>query len=345
MTISIFTLHSANNIGAFLQAFSLQRTLQNIYADANVELVKFPERTENASKLKKALNLIKEKRLGKLVFKYKSVVKYKQVSDLLSISAEPFCSENTYDRVVVGSDEVWNIKSNTFIHHPQFFGKEIKADRIISYAASANDTILEELTDAHMDFESFDAVSVRDENTFNLVGQLGTKKAMIVCDPTLLVESYDEYMHPVNEKNYILVYSYGLEKDQIKQVKAYAKKHRKKILSIGTYNSWCDKNLAVDPIEFLSWLKYADLVVTSTFHGTVLSVKHHKNVAVFSQGSHKVNYFLKQMNLQGRDIKDNKALEEILDTPIDYESVDDIIRNLRAISIRYLKEALGEVDK
>jgi hypothetical protein len=42
-----------------------------------------------------------------------------------------------YDLVVVGSDEVWNVRHPWFGGEPLFFGENLKADRLAAYAASA----------------------------------------------------------------------------------------------------------------------------------------------------------------------------------------------------------------
>lgn len=342
MDISILTLHEANNVGAFLQAFSLQTVLQSMYGKDNVHFVRFSHKTERANKMQKVVNLLKQKQFGMMWFKYQTAKKYSSIKDMLQIQEQPFNINNQYDTVIIGSDVVWEVNDKTFIHHPQYFGKQIKANKIMSYAASAGNSDSGSISASGMDFESFEAVSVRDNNTFKVVKEISGNNPEIVCDPTILIESYEQYVHPVPPKDYILVYSYGLTKEQIKQVREYAKKNKKKLFSVGTYNSWCDKNLVVDPVEFLSWLNSADAVITSTFHGTVLSVRFHKNVAVFATDSHKINYFLEQYDLKERKIDEDVTLEDVLDREIDYSKIEQKIEEQRNISIEYIRKNLED---
>lgn len=342
MKISIFTLHGANNVGAFLQAYSLQSVLQDRYGRESVQFVRFPAKAENAGKLQKVLGLLKQKKLGMMLFKYKSAKKYAAVRPKLCVGKDAFDEGNEYDAVVVGSDEVWNLDSDNFIHYPQYFGKNIKAQRIVSYAASANSTTAEKVREQGLDFDSFSAISVRDDNTARLVGTVSGKDPVMVCDPTVLPESFSHLEHPVPEKNYILVYSYGLTKEQVKGIKAYAKENGKKLISVGTYNAWCDKNIAVDPLEFLSWLNGADGVVTSTFHGTVLSVRHHKNFVVYSKKNHKIAHFLESVDLSWRNVGVGYDLNETMQKSIDYDAVEAKLGAIRARSLDFLYASLEE---
>ena len=338
MDISILTLYGANNVGAFLQAFSLQQVLGEICKDSNICFVRFPSAEQ--SKMKKAFHYFKSLKFSKLYFKYKTSKKYGSIIKMLNIDEELFSESRKYDTVVVGSDEVWNIKSNTFIHRPQYYAQNLSADNIISYAPSAGNSQIKDFAEAGIDFSGFDNLSARDETTAAIVQKINGRIPPIVCDPTLLIESFDSYIHPVEEKNYILVYSYELDKKSINEIKNYARSHNKKLISVGVYNGWCDKNIVADPFEFLSWLASADQVITSTFHGTVLSVKLHKQAAVYAHTSNKIKGFLKQMSLDTINVSTGNNLSEVLENPIPYDQVEVKIKEIRDSSMKYLRGAL-----
>ena len=338
MDISILTLYGANNVGAFLQAFSMQSVLEELCTTGKVSFIRFPSAQQ--SKMKKALRYFKSLKFSKLYFKYKTSKKYAVVMKKLNIDDEVFSESRQYDTIVVGSDEVWNITSNTFSHLPQYFAHNIKANNIISYAPSAGNTKPEEVAGANIDFSGFNSLSVRDDNTFDIVKKIDGRTPVIVCDPTLLIESFDPYIRPVEEKDYILIYNYELDKQSIKDIKNYAKSHNKKLISVGVHNGWCDKNIVADPIEFLSWLASADQVITSTFHGTVLSVKLHKQVAVYAHTSNKIKGFLKQIGLEAINVSKVKNLSAVLENPIPYDLVEKKIKEFRETSMKYLKGAL-----
>lgn len=340
MNVNIMTLHNANNVGAFLQAFSLQTVLQQM--GHNVSFMQFKSETKKSGKLSKVMYYLKQGKLALILFKYKSAKKYDGVYKYLNVNSDFFGNDKEYDTVVVGSDELWNVECPHFTHQPQFFGKDIKAKRLVAYAVSANNSSVSDIEKSGYDFNNFSYISVRDSNTYNLVKEMSNTDAEIVCDPTLLIDTFDDHIPAVDRNGYILVYSYGLTSKEIKAVKKFAKKEKKKLISVGTYNSWCDENVVADPFEFLGWLKNADYVVTSTFHGTVLSVKLHKQFVVFSQESHKVEYFIKQMSLENRDATSCPCIEDLFSEKINYAEVENKIQILRNKSYEYLKKALEE---
>lgn len=342
MKASIATLHGANNVGAFLQAYSLQTVIESLIGEDNCSFIRFPsEGTGNNSKLQKVARYLKQGRLGTVLFKYNSAKKYAEAMALLHMDPERFSPDKEYDAVIVGSDEVWNLDSPTFKHHPQFFAKNIQAKTILSYAPSAGNCSVERMKELGADFSGFHHLSVRDENAYAAVREIDGRIPERVCDPTILIESFSHLIKPVPIKDYILVYSYSLDRREIPHIKQYARKHKKKLISVGTYNSWCDKNVVVGPVEFLSWLNGADEVITSTFHGTVLSMRLHKQMAVYAGTNKKVNNVLKQMGLENRIVSAQKDLSAVLETNIDYSAVEERIQAVRGVSMQYLKNSLG----
>ena len=337
--ISVFTLIGANNIGAFLQGFALSQTLETLGYD--YEFVTMPAPGENKGKIDKIRKYLQQKSFRLLFYKIMSGKKYAQARQKLKTTV--FDSNHKYDSVIVGSDEMWNLDTESFVQHPQFFGKGLLADRIISYAPSAGNTTLGQLKASGYDFASFDRLSVRDQRTYALVSSIDTRTPVKVLDPTFLLESYDKYLPDIQSpKDYILVYSYGVYDSEIKKIKEFSKEKKMPLFSIGTFNSWCDKNLIVSPFEFLAYLKKARFVITSTFHGTALSINMNKQFVVCVEESEKINSLLNEFDLQSRAVITEKSVSEIFENEIDYNTVNGIIADRRAESILYLNEALGE---
>ena len=342
MQVSIATLHGANNVGAFLQAYSLQTVVESLVGEGACHFLRFPsEGTGKSSKWQKVIYYLKQGQPKTVLFKYKSAKKYAQAMRLLHMDPVRFSPDNMYDAVIVGSDEVWNLGSKKFKHHPQFFAKNIQAKTILSYAPSVGNSSTQTLKTLGADFSEFHYLSVRDENAYAAVKEIDGRTPTRVCDPTILMESFSHLIQPISAKNYILVYSYGIPRHEIAAIKAYARKHKKTLISVGTYNGWCDKNIVVDPIEFLSWLNGADQVITSTFHGTVLSMRLHKPLAVYTSTSQKVKNILKQMGLENRIVSKENTLSAVLDKGIDYNAVETKFQEIREASLQYLRMALG----
>ena len=77
----------------------------------------------------------------------------------------------SYDAIVVGSDEVWNFRHPWYGSKPIFFGDGLKADRLVSYAASfGNHSAWHGIHgEWAAKLDNFSAISVRDENSSQLV--------------------------------------------------------------------------------------------------------------------------------------------------------------------------------
>ena len=342
MKCNILTLHDANNVGAFMQAYSLQYFLEQNKIQSN--FIKFAP-TGNNSKISKALKIIKSLKFNYLLYKYKTSKRYNLINDKLNLDSEYFDENKKYNNLIIGSDEVWNIESKTFTHHPQYFGNNIKSNKIISYAPSANISKVDTFKELNINFDKFTNISVRDENTYDIVNKISGIDPTLVCDPTLLVKEYDYMLkkeYSVDDSNFILVYSYGLTNEEIKYVKSLAKAMNKKLYSFGTYNSWCDKSIVVDPFEFMCWLENADFVVTSTFHGTILSLKLNKEMLIFPQKSEKIKYVIKQFKLDDRTYSKDLLLKDLITEKMNYKKINSDIDKLRKISTEFLINSINK---
>lgn len=345
MKIKIFTLDQAQNIGAFLQAFSMQELLSAEGHTVSFARLGEGGRASKTEKLKKICRCIFAGGIPYTLFKYRSAQKYAAVAGRLNRDPASFDEAEHFDAAIIGSDEVWNIKSNRFRHHLQYFAHHMNAEKRIAYAACAGNVTAEDAKDVGIVFSDFTAVSVRDDRTASLVRALTGKEPLKVCDPTLLISSLTPYLKPVTETGYILVYSYGLDKKEIASVRRLAKETGKKLISVATYNAWCDKNIVADPFEYLGWLSGADFVVTSTFHGAALSLKLGKRFAVFPKTSQKLWGLLKDFALLSRVVSDVNTPERLYYSPIDYDTVNGLLERSRNLSLAYLRNALRGEDR
>lgn len=109
---------------------------------------------------------------------------------LLGLSAEPDCSTDDLDMLVIGSDEVFNCaQSNPNVgFSPDLFGAGFRSGRTVTYAASCGNTTLGRLRELGVAervtgwLGALDAVSVRDENTATVVRMEGYGNAEKLVD-------------------------------------------------------------------------------------------------------------------------------------------------------------------
>lgn len=339
MDIIIFTIIGANNIGAFLQAFSLLEVLKTEGYNPAFARINVPTSNGATSKLGKIIRYACQGKIQLLLYKIRSKKKYDEARKHMHF--KDFDESVRYDAAIIGSDEVWNVSSSSFIHYPQYFGEHLNADRIISYAPSAGNTTIVQMQKSEIDFHRFTSLSVRDQMTYDLVCSLDKRKPEIVLDPTFLIDSYEPFLPKMAcNTEYILVYSYG-ENVDIKRVKEFSKKVNLPLYSVGTYNSWCHKNIIVSPFEFLSYLKQAKYVVTSTFHGTALSIKFNKQFVVYPGTSKKILSLLNDFSLNERNAAKSDDLHLHFSKEIDYVEVNKVLEEKRAKSLHFLLSSLG----
>ena len=185
--------------------------------------------------------------------------------------------------LVIGSDEVFNCtQSNLDVgYSPQLFGYENSAEKLITYAASFGSTTIEKLdkygktTEISNLLKEFDAISVRDKNSHDIIKTLTAIDPIDSIDPVLLYDFSNEVDNiDVDLSNYIVVYAYSerINKIEAEAIQAFAHSKGKKTLSIGVKQSFTDLYVNVDPFTLLAYIKNADYVITDTFHGTVFSI-------------------------------------------------------------------------
>ena len=129
----------------------------------------------------------------------------------------------------------------------------------------------------------------------------------------------------------------------IKKIKEFAAQKKKKLISIGYKNSWCDKNfVSVGPFEWLGYFEKADYVLTSTFHGTIFSLKYKKNFITYAHELTKVKIepVLKKMNLLNRLTYTSDELISLYENGIDYAPAYDELAAEINFSKQYLNNAL-----
>ena len=93
----------------------------------------------------------------------------------------------------------------------------------------------------------------------------------------------------------------------------------------------------------LAYFKYADAVVTDTFHGTIFSTISHTPFAAFVRSlgygnSEKLTDLLARLGLEGRAATGADALAETLDASVDWTVPDAAIHAGREAARAYLAE-------
>lgn len=355
MKIGILSMQKVMNYGSFLQGFALKKTIEELGHQCefiDIEQGKiYPEYKRTFSFfIEKILHhFIKWDFFNRIKYTIKFRHHFKNVFfDMLEVNKHTI---KYFDTVVIGSDEVFNFAQRVpWGYTPQLYGMINNTNKVISYAGSFGHTTINDILHHQLKEEiakhinTLSAISVRDNNSYNIIKELIKKEPVLHVDPVLMFD-YSSYIKPINRKNYIIIYTYPNrinDKKEINAIKSFAKKYNKELISIGFYFSWCDETVIPTPFEVLGYIQGADYVITDTFHGSVMSIKFNKKFATIVRNTNKqkLTFLLSQFNIEDRIVEKNELLEESLLLDCDYTIINQKIERERMRSMKYLQDNL-----
>lgn len=359
MKIEILTYYGVHNYGALLQANALKTFLNSMGHECsfstftrNYDMTP-PEQVKKyklgSNSIPYYLKYLKNKGIGSIIFnlkKAKSAKRYRKTN----LPMNGRYSDFSGDASVIGSDEVFSLEIGI---NPFFYGHGVRSDKVISYAGCFGPTTINDIDKYHLrplissGLQSMNAISVRDQNSKAIAETLTDKTATLVCDPVILYGYSSEMLSSKPQiGDYIVVYAYDRNmnfQEEISAIRTFAKKHGYKIVSVGNYHKWCDRNEVADPIGMITWIKNAKFVVTDTFHGSVVSIICNTPMLVKLRGnSNKLQYLLSEYGLSERIMSDLSELDIVAEKKIDFDKVNNKIAERRSASEEFLREALGK---
>lgn len=264
--------------------------------------------------------------------------------------------EKDYDIIVVGSDQVWNLKCSG--SDVTYFLDFVKEKPKYSYAASFGDSnIKEENREMIKGFlDTFADISVREKSGLDILKDVTGHDFVQTLDPTLLLnrKQWCEIVKDTQriiKNDYILIYFMVQSAQTMKEIFAMADRIKEKygyqIVVIGgslrkNKNGIVYYN-AFSPEEFVSLFRDAAYVLTSSFHGTAFSVNFQKNFYSYVkpdlpvQG--RIESLLTKIGLGDRVFSISSKVEKIED--IDYEQPEVLLENERKNSYVYIEKVLN----
>ncbi len=354
MKIGIMSMQRIHNYGSFLQAYGLKKIIENLgyevcFVDYQFEKSIIKIKKDYISKIKNNLNIFNYLKKKRIINNYNNWFE-KEYIPFLCGREKNYLPKNI-DELVIGSDEVFNcLQTYPVGYSRQLFGYQFDNIPVISYAASFGQTNVERLNKYNISQEigdmlrKFKSISVRDNNSFNTVYELTDIKPTVNLDPVLMYDFSKDVIDNVNIDNYIIVYAYPnrLTKKEERIIKKFAKKHNKKIVSLGMYQKIADIDITVNPFEVFAYFKHADFIITDTFHGSIFSIKTHSKFCTLirnnSEGnSNKLSDLLNRLSLNECIINDISNIEDFYNKKIDYKKCDSILEKEKNNTINYLK--------
>ena len=365
MRIGILTFHRAINYGAFLQAFALKTYLSSLgyevevvdywpvgHADAyrlyprSWKKISFTQKVKFLISLALRYNRAKKRRNGMLGL----IKNYLGLGTIPRYETPESLSDISYDCVVYGSDQIW-WKSNIPEYSgfdSVYWGEYIQnAIRKIAYAPSMGiiDLNTEDKDKIRKWLCNFEALSVRETELCQSLKELTDKNIFVVLDPVFLLSEteWENYCIPVRRTKYVLYYNLLSSKEADKLAEVVAKKMQCDIVEItGSVRPLKFGRRYVqtaDAFEFISLVKYADFVITSSFHGTAFSLIFRKQFYSIGMGKRagRVVSLLEQLGVSERLIKN---VDMLPDTKIDYEKLQLRLQTLTQNSRQYLERGV-----
>lgn len=357
MKVGILSMQQVVNYGSFLQAHALKSIIERLGHEVEfIDIVpgeQLPQyRLDRFHKLRLLLRRIMvRKPYQQLKYTYRLHKRFK-TEFLRELSTNKRNAQNHFDVVVIGSDEVFNIAQKTwFGFSPQLFGAGLNTDKVITYAACFGATTINIIEELGLSdrlaglLKNFYAISVRDQNSKDIITELTESIPILHVDPVLAYDFKDEIKQIKSMEPYLLIYTYPgrmNDENETKAIRAYAKKNGLRIISNANYFDWVDEVITPHPFEVLSYFINASCIVTDTFHGSVMSIKFNKSflTIVRNSNSNKLSGLLSQFNLNARIVYDMSEFEDRMQNKIDYCTVNEIISREQVNTISYLRDNL-----
>lgn len=366
MKVGILTFHSALNVGAVLQAYSLQKHL--VECGYEVEFINYqpnPKRLSLRSFIGKGFKQTVHK-LQDLYYtayyskknRFNGVLNcgdqlYETVSELKS--HPPEC-----DVYIAGSDQIWNFGFSRKFDEAYFlaFGDET-IKRVAFSASIGQNRVPEDIAKAFTkNLKRFDLISVREKNSVELISQLVGERLDVqhICDPTFLLNK-DQFKlieeAPTEPGEYIVSYvlpHYEMGEDLVEAFYFVEKELATRLINLRNPNTCHRFGRAVDrvvtPQKWLGYFKSAKLTICCSFHAVVFSLIYHKEFIVISPyENNRILSLLEEVGLSDRCVYnyDQDRIRSILKTEIDWSSVDDYFTEERERSVSFLQKAMALV--
>ncbi len=366
--IATITTHAALNSGAVLQAYALQRYIEEQgcecdvlnyvpgHVDRNYNLIELPRDKQGVVRMAyQILNYSKRKK-RKERFKEFRKEYIKTSGEELKTHGALVETANKYDVVVCGSDQIWNPAIHDFDEGYFLSFPEVKTKRV-SYAASFGQDVVDEkvIPELKRRLSGITDFACREYTAQKLVKELTGKDAEMVLDPVFLMneEEWKKILKPIEtDKAYSLVCFLSNPGQSPFAVKKYAREKNEDVISIGflprdlKYGMKCE--YALGPREFLGAIASADTILTNSFHCTAFAILMKKNFYTRISSdkgsrSNRMISLLTDLGLEDRLYVDKDADKLDFEKPIDYEQVQLRLNERIEASKRYINRILSEV--
>ena len=263
-------------------------------------------------------------------------------------------AEEQLDGFVCGSDTIFCILEFHGFDDGYFANYDcMKNGYSVSYAASFGDAVFDDETFPVLKdrLQNFNALGLRENTLIDYVKENVSVPVKQVLDPTLLMTAadYDRIAEKrLIAERYILLYTRRYDPKMEDYAERLAQETGCKIVEISLRALNAEKGhimyYQAGVEEFLSLVKYAEAVVTNSFHGLIFGVQFSRPIHIFTreQADKKIGDVLRICGLSDRVAG---ADGRLLDNETDYEQVHQRLMIKRQESMAFLKSELDACPK
>lgn len=371
MKIGIITMHKVLNFGSALQAYALQRKLKEMGYESEIIDYDFPPKKRKKSSIRNTIYGIvvflralvmgfpqkgKKKRFEAFYDKFYHLSSKKY--DVSTIDVDP----PKYDVYMSGSDQVWN---------PRHIGKDAnfllafapKGVYKISFASSfATSNINDAYKEMYQKYLSdYVDISVREPSGARLVKELTGREASVCCDPVFLLNKtqWDEIADTSKEKvkgRYILVYALSYMFDPYPELLGIINHVQSQldcqvVYLNGRMEDFFRRHSVIKksegPADFVQLIRNAELVITSSFHGTAFSLIYEKPLIAIVRDNDledsRISSLLQRLHAEKSIVPYNKGCMLSRQELYGLKNEGSIMENYIRESENYLRNSLSKV--
>lgn len=293
MKIGILTFHRAYNYGAVLQCYALQEILKNKGHDVYVIDYRQPTIEKNRKIFDVQYFVRNKKHVGNIIryllhmpiamMEHGRINRFVKKYLRLTASCQDYDVPTDFDAYIIGSDQLWNF-DHTGGMDKVYWGdfEHNKEAKLYTYAVSTKCSCLEFIDDIKLKevLKRFSFVSLREEATRDMVYDKSGQTVRVDIDPTLLANKniWDRLINSKwGQRAFLAFYQVG-RSGQHKQIvlqhaSILAKTMGIELIDLSDYK--------YSPEDFISIIKYAQCVVTTSFHGTAFSLIFQRPLLVY----------------------------------------------------------------